>query len=160
MPKRDSEEEPATSSESVASPAATGSAGTFLEQHVDAYLLAFLLLKAIPPVLTDAVVTEVAFQTCQFGWKTDDFLITATRNDGTQRKLAGQVKRRVAASRGNEDFAESIRGAWQDFTNKSLFAPEHDRLLIATALASKALLSYFGGLLECARAAQSAADFQ
>ena len=35
----------------VSSPTSTGGAGTFFEQHVDAYWLAQLLVRGIPPIL-------------------------------------------------------------------------------------------------------------
>ena len=34
----------------ISSPASTGSAGTYFEQHVDAYWLALLLVRGIPPI--------------------------------------------------------------------------------------------------------------
>ena len=60
----------------TSSPLATGGAGTFFERDVNAYWLAQLLLRWIPPVLIDTNVIEVSFQTEHLGWKTDDFLIT------------------------------------------------------------------------------------
>lgn len=59
----------------VASPLSTGGAGTFFEQHVAAYWLTQLLVRAIPPIHIDSTVVEVAFQTQHLGWHTDDFLV-------------------------------------------------------------------------------------
>ena len=56
-------QEPESENQRVSSPAATGGAGTTFEQHVGAYWLAQLLVRGIPPVLTDTVVAEVSFQT-------------------------------------------------------------------------------------------------
>lgn len=82
----------------VSSPAATGGAGTFFEQHVNAHWLALLLTRAIPPVLTDSVVTEVHLQAEHLGWSTDDFLVVADRGQGQPRRLVGQVKRSFTVS--------------------------------------------------------------
>jgi hypothetical protein len=76
----------------VSSPASTGGAGPFFEQHVDAFWLAQLLVRAIPPILLDCTVTEVHFQTEHFGWNTDDFLVVGENGAGSRRRLIGQVK--------------------------------------------------------------------
>src|SRR5438477_1293872 len=82
----------------ISSPAATGGAGTTFEQHVGAYWLAQLLVRAIPPVLIDGTVAEVSFQTEHLGWQTDDFLVVSERAGAPHRKLAGQVKRSFTVS--------------------------------------------------------------
>jgi len=66
----------------ISSPASTGGAGTIFEQHVDAFWLALLLVRAIPPILRDCNVVEAHFQTENLGWNTDDFLILG--EDGAQ----------------------------------------------------------------------------
>src|SRR2546429_595189 len=76
----------------VSSPASTGGAGTTFEQHVGAYWLAQLLVKAIPPILIDTTVSEVSFQTEHLGWHTDDFLVVCEQTGAPVQKLAGQVK--------------------------------------------------------------------
>src|SRR5216683_307615 len=69
----------ALSGQRTSSPASTGGAGTFFEQHVAAYWLAHLLVRGIPPILIDTVVAEAHFQTERLGWQTDDFLIVSER---------------------------------------------------------------------------------
>ena len=81
------------SQERVSSPAATGGAGYLFEQHVGAFWLGLLLVRAIPPVFRHSSLERVHFQTQHLGWKTDDFLIIAQDPTGTERKLAGQVRR-------------------------------------------------------------------
>ena len=63
----------------ASSPASTGEAGAFFEQHVVAYWLAQLLVRGIPPVLHDCAVEEVHLQTEGLGWHTDDFLIVGRK---------------------------------------------------------------------------------
>src|SRR2546430_15499002 len=77
----------------TSSPASTGGAGTAFEQHVDAYWLAQLLVRGIPPILHDCAVVEVHLQTAHLGWQTGDFLLVGGNGSGTRRKPAGQVKR-------------------------------------------------------------------
>src|SRR2546421_2014138 len=82
----------------VSPPASTGGAGTLFEQHVGAYWLAQLLVRAIPPILRDCVMTEVHFQTNHLDWHTDDFLVVGEAPGGVRRQLAGQVKRTFTVS--------------------------------------------------------------
>ena len=51
-----------TTPAAVSSPAATGGAGTYFEQNVGAYWLSLLLVRGIPPILTDCVVVEVSLR--------------------------------------------------------------------------------------------------
>ena len=84
----------------TSNPASTGEAGPFFEQHVAAYWLAQLLVRGIPPILTETNVSEVHFQTEHLGWHTDDFLIVCEcPGEASVRKLAGQVKRSLPSAR-------------------------------------------------------------
>ncbi|HKV97203.1 MAG TPA: AAA family ATPase [Gammaproteobacteria bacterium] len=144
----------------VSSPAATGGAGTFFEQHVDAYWLAQLLVSATPPIFTDSTVIQVDLQTEHLGWNTDDFLVTVRDSSHKCHKLIGQVKRKVTVGVSDEDFKKVVSDWWDDFNNKSLFLPGTDRLVLATLRGTNALLEHFTGLLDCAKAASSADDFE
>lgn len=84
----------ATPSGRVSSPASTGGAGTLFEQHVDAYWLAQLLVRGIPPILGDCSVAEVHLQTEHLGWHTDDVLIIGLTGAGAQRKM-GRINTRM-----------------------------------------------------------------
>jgi hypothetical protein len=143
----------------VSSPAATGGAGTTFEQHVGAYWLAQLLVRAIPPVLIDGTVAEVSFQTERLGWQTDDFLVVSERTGAPHRKLAGQVKRSFSVSASDKDCVQTIGDFWKDFNNASLFSPDADRLALVTLRGTNTLLEHFVGLLDCARASRDGADF-
>jgi hypothetical protein len=83
--------EPKKERHGVSSPVSTGGAGTFFEQHVDAFWLAQLLVNGTPPILLDCTVSEVHLQTEVLGWPTDDFLVVGLRGSGETRKLVGQV---------------------------------------------------------------------
>ena len=143
----------------AATPASTGSAGTYFEQHVDAAFLALLLVRGIPPCLLDCQVEQVHLQTRQWDWHTDDLLIVGNRGDGSKRRLAAQIKRTFTISSANKDCSDTIGGAWQDFQSESRFNKSEDVLAIITLRGSERLLAHFGTLLDCAMASLDASDF-
>ena len=144
----------------VSSPAATGGAGTFFEQHVNAYWLAQLLVGAVPPILHDCSVVEVHLQTELLGWHTDDFLIVAESAAGPQRKLAGQVKRSFTVSAADDECKKAFQDFWADFKDATHFKPATDRFALVTLRGTNTLLEYFAGLLDAACAAPDAAEFE
>ena len=143
----------------VSSPTSTGGGGDQFEQHVVAYALGLLLVRAIPPVLTDTAVTQVHLQTSHLGWRTDDILIVGERGDGGRRKLPLQVKRNFTVSKKNEDCCATFQGLWDDFMAKDRFDPSLDQLGIAVLHGTSVLLHEFGSLLHCARASVDSEDF-
>lgn len=149
-----------SSPDRVSSPASTGGAGPYFEQHVAAYWLALLLVRAIPPILHDCLVVEVDLQTEHLGWRTDDFLIIGQNGSGQQRKLAGQVKRSITVSAGDDEFKKALQDYWADFNNPQQFSPPTDRFALVTLRGTNTLLEHFAGLLDCARAARDADEFE
>jgi len=144
----------------VSSPAATGGAGNVFERAVGAYWLAQLLVSAIPPILIDCSIDQLHFQTEHLGWRTDDILVVGRSSGGATRKLAGQIKRTFTVGSSDEDCKNTILDFWTDFKNTALFSSATDRLAIITQLGTNTFLQHFGSLLECARAAQDAEDFE
>lgn len=144
---------------SISSAIATGQAGGFFEQHVNAAFLAHLLVRAIPPVLTDCVVEEVHFQTEHLGWSTDDVLIIGTRPGNQRRRLAGQVKRSFTVSSKDDECRKAFVDFWRDFQNPRLFARASDRLALIVQRGTNTLLEHLNAVLDCARAAIDASDF-
>lgn len=149
---------PTSRTQSVSSPAATGGAGTFFEQHVDAYWLALLLVRGIPPILLDCSIVEVQFQAERLGWNTDDFVVICENGVGSRRQLLGQVKRTFSVSATDDVCRKAIQDFWKDFKNDR-FSPATDRFALVTLRGTNTLLEYFSGLLDCARAARDAAEF-
>jgi conflict system STAND superfamily ATPase len=144
----------------VSSPASTGGAGTVFEQHVGAYWLAQLLVRAIPPILHDCIITQVHFQTEHLGWRTDDCLVEGRNGAGVTRKLAGQVKRSFTVSVTDEECKNAFLDFWADFKNAAVFSPDRDRFALVALRGTNTLLENFGGLLDCARAARDGAEFE
>ena len=144
----------------ISSPASTGGAGSIFEQHVGAHWLALLLVRAVPPILRDCTVVEVHFQTEHLGWRTDDFLVVGVTGSGTRRRLLGQVKRSFTIGAADGDCTGAIGDFWKDFRDEERFHKSRDRLAIVTLRGTNTLLEHFAGLLDCARAAHDASDFE
>lgn len=144
---------------SIASPVATGGGGEKFEQQVAAFALGLLLVRATPPILKDTSVVKVLLQTGHLGWRTDDILLVGEKSDGSQRKLALQVKLAFTVSVSDKICRETIEGMWEDFLASERFDATTDRLAIVTLHGTSTLLRDFSSLLLCARAAADAEDF-
>ena len=132
----------------------------FFEQHVAAYWLAQLLVRSIPPILTDTGVTEVHFQTEHLGFNTDDFLVVCARADAATARLVGQVKRSFTISAADDECKKAIGDFWKDFKNADPFNPQHDRFVLVTLRGTNTLLENFVGLLDCVRSAVDGKEFE
>ena len=142
----------------AASPAATGGAGEQFEQHLAGLALGLLLVRGMPPVLTDTSVVEVHLQTGRLGWGTDDVLLVGERSDGSRRKLALQAKRSFRVSANDDDCRKTIKGMWNDY-RADRFDESEDQLAVATLHGTSVLLRDLTSLLVCARASTDAEDF-
>ncbi len=143
----------------ISSPIATGGGGAHFEQHVAAFALGLLLVRAIPPILTNTSVVEVHFQTRHLGWCTDDILLVGEISPGHTRKLAIQVKRTLRMSATDEDCRKTIQGMWDDFRAEDRFTSSTDRLAVIILHGTATLLQSFNSLLQCARATLDTEDF-
>lgn len=143
----------------VSSPAATGGAGTFFEQHANATFLALLLVRGVPPICPSCRVVEVHLQTEHEGWNTDDFMVVGETGVGDRKRLVGQIKRSFAVSYSDDDFKGAILDAWHDFKSKTVFDVATDHFVIVTLLGSNTVLRYFTALLDCARASADGDEF-
>jgi hypothetical protein len=147
------------SQERVSSPISTGGEGVFFEQHVAAYWLAQLLVRSIPPILTDTSVTEVHLQTEHLGFNTDDVLVVCARAGAATARLVGQVKRSFTISAVDDECKKAIGDFWKDFKKADPFNPQHDRFVLVTLRGTNTLLENFVGLLDCARGAADGEEF-
>lgn len=143
----------------VSSTTSTGGAGTLFEQQVDTAFLSLLLVRGIPPVLSDCTVTEVHLQTERQGWSTDDILVVAENGGGTRRRLIGQVKLKFTVSASDDECTGTIGDFWDDYCGRSDFSFDSDAFAIIVLRGTNTLLGHFASLLDCARAANDAADF-
>lgn len=143
----------------IASPVATGSSGTFFEQHVGVTWLSLLLVRGIPPIFTDSQVSKVIFQARRFGWETDDHVITTENAEKKIRKLVCQVKRSFTVSSANDECRKTFLSFWKDFKS-TRFDIALDRLCLVTLKGTNSLLVHFASLLEAANNSKSLEDFQ
>ncbi|AZD98725.1 AAA family ATPase [Pseudomonas chlororaphis] len=144
----------------VSSPISTGGEGVFFEQHVAAYWLTQLLVRSIPPILTDTGVVEVHFQTEHLGFNTDDFLVVCARAGTAPARLVGQVKRSLTISAADDECKKAVGDFWRDFKKADPFNPQYDRLVLVALRGTNTLLENFVGLLDCARGAVDGEEFQ
>lgn len=144
----------------ISSPASTGGAGAFFEQHVAVYWLTQLLVQGIPPILHDCTVVEVHLQTEHLGWHTDDFLIVGQNSSGNRRKLPGQVKRKFTVSAADDECKKAVQDFWKDFRNPQRFSVAIDCFALVTLRGTNTLLEHFSGLLDCSRASRDGAEFE
>lgn len=142
----------------VASPEATGQAGAFFEQHVDAAFLALLLVRGVPPFMLRAELTEVHLQAGHLGWATDDIVLVGIDGDGHRRRAAISVKRTFTAAKGDSECVDVFTKAWRDF-NSQQFDRAHDVIGLVTRPASEKVLRASRVLLDTARASIDGADF-
>src|SRR4051794_39053331 len=89
MPKR---RRPSSNAKKIASPIATGGAGSSFEHRVGACYLAALLAETVPFGLAAGVAHEVQFQRLFAGEPLDDLVVVADHPVGSA-KLALQIKR-------------------------------------------------------------------
>lgn len=122
--------------------------------------MAQLLVRSIPPILTDTSVIEVHLQTDHLGFNTDDFLVVSARAGQANARLVGQVKRNFTISSANDECKKAIGDFWKDFKRADPFDPQHDRFVLVTLRGTDTLLANFVGLLDCARGAADGEDFQ
>lgn len=145
--------------QTISSPLSTGGAGTFFEQHVDAFYLSLLVVRGIPPIIKDTLLSEVHFQTNHLGWNTDDLMLVGLNSKGEKRKLLIQVKRKFTISAINTDSKKAFIDFWNDYKSNSEFDRKADRLALIVLRGTNTLLSDFNSLLDCARASIDGEDF-
>ena len=147
-----------TSGAITSSPLATGGAGTFFEQRVDAAFLTYLLIGGVPPFLKDCQVKKIHLQAGHLDWRTDDLLVVGSRADGSERQAAIQVKYSFTLTASNGDCSATFTKAWQDFNNVGLFVQGRDVLALITGPAPAKQFKALRTLLDCARASESGED--
>jgi hypothetical protein len=121
--------QPSTSS---ASPAATGNDGAHFEARVGAHYLLTMLANGSPRGLTGATITSVGFQQRIAGHPLDDIVVHALNTNGTRATLEIQVKRSMAFTASDAEFADVVGQMWQA-SRKPEFDSERYELAVAIA---------------------------
>ena len=99
------------------SPELTGGTGFSFEDRVTAQYLASLLLAGEAPGIDDRQVVRVAVQQAGFGEPLDDLVVDFNGTDGSEARLALQVKRATAIGRGDEAFSAIIALSWESMAS-------------------------------------------
>jgi len=144
--------------EPVTNPSATGGAGPDFEFKVGAACLTLLLTRGAPFFLGTDTLSAVHFQTKHLGWQTDDLLLEAVNSLGANGKAAIQVKRSFVLSENDGESVETLRRAFADFRNPTLFDQNRDVVGLITSGLSAKLVRGLRALLDCARASTDSAD--
>lgn len=109
-------------------PTQTGSAGTHLEEKVQAYFLTLMITKALDPILKRNDYHSIIFQAEPQGYKTDDLVITFGEEGQEEfSQLLCQVKRNLSYG-----FDKAISQAWEDFDRPRKFNPKRDYIVLIT----------------------------
>ncbi|RDD45146.1 hypothetical protein TrispH2_002505 [Trichoplax sp. H2] len=109
-------------------PSQTGSAGTHLEENVQAYFLAYMITGTVDPILERDDYDSLTLQAEPQGFKTDDFVVTfGKESEGNRSRLVCQVKRSL-----KNGLGKAISQAWEDFDNPQKFNPKRDYIVFVT----------------------------
>ena len=135
-----------------------GGGGTNFEQHVQTAFLTTLIIRGNSPCLNANEIIEVAFQTTNRGYQTDDLLVVAKTSVGTH-KLLIQVKTNITISETNLIFQKVIEDFWIDFNNTSSFDKGNDKLVLIKNGLTKEERNQLKPLLNWAKTHNTASDF-
>lgn len=135
-----------------------GGGGTNFEQSVQCAFLTTLMIGGNAPSIPNNQLKEVAFQTTNRGYETDDLLALAKSELGEHRLLA-QIKYNLTFSENNAIFNEVLEAFWKDFNNTELFDKNNDRLLIIKCGLNNVERNQIKTLLNWAKTHNSEVDF-
>jgi flagellar biosynthesis regulator FlaF len=106
-----------------------GGGGTNFEQSIQTAFLTTLIIHGNAPCIANSEVIEVAFQTTNREYETDDLLAIAKSPLG-QHRLLIQAKHNISFTADNVTFKEVIKAFWKDYNNKSKFDKTKDKLIV------------------------------
>jgi hypothetical protein len=106
-----------------------GGGGTNFEQSIQTAFLTTLIIHGNAPCIPNSEVIEVAFQTTNREYETDDLLAIAKSPLG-QHRLLIQAKHNISFTADNETFKEVIKAFWKDYNYTSKFDKTKDKLIV------------------------------
>ncbi len=117
----------------LSNPFSTGGGGYHFEAHVQASFVTLMLTGGYAPCLPRWPIAEIKLQGRVDGFETDDLIVFVENpNTGQRGKLLGQVKHSIALTKGDSDFSEIIKAAWNDFNNPDIFTKGEDVIALIT----------------------------
>jgi archaellum biogenesis ATPase FlaH len=135
-----------------------GGGGTNFEQHVQTAFLTTLIIRGNAPCLNANEIIEVAFQTTNRDYETDDFLVVAKTSIGIHRLLI-QVKTNITISKNDKKFQGVMEEFWADFNNTTNFNKENDKLILIKNGLTKEERNQLKTLLNWAKTHNTVEDF-
>lgn len=114
----------------------TGGGGTNFEQSIQTAFIVTLIIHGNAPCIPNSEVIEVAFQTKNRKYATDDLLAIAKSPLGAHRLLI-QVKHNISFTADNDTFKEVIKAFWLDYNNTSNFDKTQDKLIVIKSSMTK-----------------------
>jgi archaellum biogenesis ATPase FlaH len=135
-----------------------GGGGTNFEQHVQTAFLTTLIIRGNAPCLNANEIIEVAFQTTNRGYQTDDLLVVAKTSVGIHRLLI-QVKTNITISESDEIFQKVIEDFWIDFNNTIRFDKGKDKIVLIKSVLTKDERNHLKPLLNWAKTHNTTNDF-
>ena len=117
----------------LSNPFSTGGGGVLFEAHVQACFVAMMVTGGFAPCLSGWPIKKIKLQGKHAGYDTDDLIIFVQKlDDGSQRKMLGQVKHSISITEANSTFGEVIQAAWNDFNNSDVFTRGQDVIALIT----------------------------
>lgn len=135
-----------------------GGGGTNFEQAIQTAFLTTLIIRGNAPLNFANEIIEVAFQTTNRGYETDDLLVGAKSAIG-QHRLLVQIKNNITFTAKNALFKEVIAEFWKDYNNTALFDKTKDRLIIIKSGFTKEERNHLKSLLDWANTHSTETDF-
>ena len=137
-----------------------GGGGTNFEQYVQSAFLTTLIVRGNIPCFTSAQITEIAFQSTNWGYQTDDLLVIA-KSDLREHRLLAQIKHNLtfSDSTSNSIFKDVMTAFWADFNNTKIFNKENDRLIIIKSGLTLSERNHIRSLLNWAKTHNNEIDF-
>jgi hypothetical protein len=117
----------------LSNPFSTGGGGGHFEAHVQASFVALMLSGGNAPCLPCWPIVEIKLQGKIEGFDIDDLVVVVENgNNKERRKLLGQVKHRIAITKGSTLLGEVMQAALNDFRNTKLFTKNKDKIALIT----------------------------
>src|SRR5690242_7462073 len=135
-----------------------GGGGTNFEQAIQTAFLTTLIIRGNAPLNFANEIIEVAFQTTNRGYETDDLLVVAKSAIG-QHRLLVQIKNNITFTADNALFKEVIKAFWKDYNNIALFDKTKDRLIVIKSGFTKEERNHLKLLLDWANTHATETDF-
>ncbi|PHQ35821.1 hypothetical protein CEE69_08030 [Rhodopirellula bahusiensis] len=150
----------ASDGKQISNPFSTGGGGVNFEVQVQASFVALMLAGGFAPCLPCRPIRKLKLQGKYAGYHTDDLIVfTGDEGDSEERKILGQIKHSITITENNTVFADVIRGAWNDFSNGSIFTTGKDAIALITGPLSATDITDVRVLLEWSRSSESPQEF-